>query len=98
MGDAREGGSPLRRIISIPTVITIVAVMAAVGALPAFAQQPGPITLTATGMLVGPVEDDDPGGATTTAPATGGPSLLLPIIALILGSSVLGAAVLLRNQ
>ena len=50
----------MRRIISILTVAAVVAATMAVVALPALAQQPGPITLTATGVLVGPVEDDDP--------------------------------------
>jgi hypothetical protein len=40
----------LTRIISILTLAAVVAVMA-VGALPALAQQPGPTTLTATGVL-----------------------------------------------
>lgn len=146
----------MRRIISILTVATvIVAVTAAVAALPVLAQQPGPITLTATGVLVGPVEDNDPDPtpefrltdeATGTTyylisgfvdleafagqrvtiegvrvpgidplafnvtsvrpahadggklPVTGGPSLfLLPTLALIVGSGILGAAVLLRR-
>ena len=50
----------MRRIISILTVAAVVAVITTVAALPALAQQPGPTTLTATGVLVGPVEDNDP--------------------------------------
>ena len=50
----------MRRIISILTVAAVVAAITAAAALPALAQQPGPTTLTATGVLVGPVEDDDP--------------------------------------
>jgi hypothetical protein len=152
----------LTRIILILTVAAVVAAMAAVGALPALAQQPGPTTLTATGVLgepftqgqdpepIYPLTDEatgttynlisgfvdlgayvgqrvtiegvrvpgiDPlafnvtsvqpapqGGGATTAPgggglpATGGPSLLLPAIALILGGGVLGAAMLRRSQ
>ena len=150
----------MRRIISILTVVLVVAaITAAVVALPALAQQPGPTRLTATGVLIGPVEDNEPdptpefrltdeatgttynlisgfvdlevfagqrvtiegvrvpgidplafnvtsvraaspGGGTTTAPggkelpATGGPALfLLPAVALILGSGILGATV-----
>ena len=153
----------MRRIISILTVAAVVAAITAVAALPALAQQPGPTTLTATGVLVGPVEDNDPdptpqfrltdeatgttynlisgfvdlevfagqrvtiegvrvpgidplafnvtsvraaspGGDTTTAPggkelpATGGIPLLLPSVALIVGSGILGAAVLRRGR
>lgn len=50
----------MRRIISILTMAAFVAAITAATALPALAQQPGPTTLTATGVLVGPVEDDDP--------------------------------------
>lgn len=51
----------MRRIISILTVAAVTAAMtAAIAALPALAQQSGPTTLTATGVLVGPVEDNDP--------------------------------------
>jgi hypothetical protein len=134
----------LRRIISI---LTLVLVVAAATALPALAQQPGPTTLTATGVLVGPVEDDDPDptpefrltdettgttynliigfvdlgafagqrvtiegvrvpgidplafNVTSVRPATGGPTLsLLPIVALIVGSGILGAVVLRCSQ
>lgn len=150
----------MRHIISILTVITVVATMTAVGVLPALAQQPGPTMLTATGVLgepftqgqdpepIYPLADEatgttynlisgfvdlgayvgqrvtiqgvrvpgiDPlafnvtsvqpapqGGGATTAqgglPATGGPSLLLPAIALILGGGILGAAALRRSR
>lgn len=154
----------MRRIISILTAAAVVAAITAVAALPALAQSPGPTTLTATGVLVGPVEDNDPdptpqfrltdeatgttynlisgfvnledfagqrvtvegvqvpgidplafnvtsvraaypGGGTTTAPGgkelppTGGPSLfLLPTVALIVGSGILGAAMLRRSR
>jgi hypothetical protein len=152
----------LRRIISILTVAAVVAAMIAVGALPVLAQQPGPTTLTATGVLGQPFfEGQDPepiylltdeatgttynlisgfvdlgafagqrvtiegvqvpgidplafnvtsiqlapaNGGTTTAPgggqlpATGGTPLLLPTVALIVGSGILGAAMLRRGR
>ena len=154
----------MRRIISIMTVTAVVAALTAIATLPALAaQQPGPTTLTATGVLVGPVEDNDPdptpefrltdeatgttynlisgfvtletfagqrvtiegvrvpgidplafnvtsvrpapaGGGTTTAPggkvlpATGGTSLLLPTLALIIGGSLVGAALRQRSR
>jgi LPXTG-motif cell wall-anchored protein len=159
-----DGRRTLRRIISILAVAAIVAAMTAVAALPALAaQQPGPTTLTATGVLGQPFfEGQDPeplylltdeqtgttynlisgfvdlgafagqrvtiegvrvpgidplafnvtsvqpapaGEGTITAPgggqlpATGGTSLsLLPAVALIVGSGVLGAAVLRRAR
>jgi hypothetical protein len=37
-----------------------VAAITAVAAIPVLAQQPDPTTLTATGVLVGPVEDKEP--------------------------------------
>lgn len=148
------------RIISILRMMAVVTAMTAVGALPALAQQPGPTTLTATGVLgepftqghdpepIYPLTDEatgttynlisgfvdlgayvgqrvtiqgvrvpgiDPlafnvtsvqpapqGGGATTAPgglpATGGLSLLLPTIALVLGGGVLGVAVLRRSR
>jgi hypothetical protein len=57
-----DGRRTLRRIISILAVAAIVAAMTAVAALPALAaQQPGPTTLTATGVLGQPFfEGQDP--------------------------------------
>ena len=46
-----NGGSQLSRTISILTAIAVVAAIVAVATLPALAQQPGPTTLTATGVL-----------------------------------------------
>lgn len=51
----------MKRIIPILTVAAVLVAITAAAALPALAQQPpGPTTLTATGVLVGPVEDNDP--------------------------------------
>jgi LPXTG-motif cell wall-anchored protein len=57
-----DGRRTLRHIISILAVAAIVAAMTAVAALPALAaQQPGPTTLTATGVLGQPFfEGQDP--------------------------------------
>lgn len=152
----------MRRIISILTVAAVLAALTAAAALPALAQQPGPTTLTATGVLgqpffqgqdlepLYPLTDEATGttytlisgfvdlgafagqrvtiegvrvpgidplafnvtsiqpapvsGGTTTAPgggqlpATGGTPLLLPIVTLIVGSGILGAAVLRRGR
>jgi hypothetical protein len=38
----------------------VAAIPAAVAAMPVLAQQPGPTTLTATGVLVGPEEGNEP--------------------------------------
>lgn len=51
--DEKEAGMAKRLVV----LVALLAVMLAT-AVPAFAQQQGPVT--ATGVLVGPVEDNDP--------------------------------------
>ncbi len=58
---SREEVAYIRRVISVLAIAALIAAMTAVGALPAFAQQPGPPTLTATGVLGAPFfEGQDP--------------------------------------
>ena len=60
-GPLGNGGSQLRRTISILTAIAVVAAIVAVAALSALAHQPGPMTLTATGVLGQPfTQGQDP--------------------------------------